>query len=193
MIKFFCDRCGKEIDDIVNSFKGEIIAKDSFGNKLLKFCENEYHLCDKCNEAFKILPLEISDFIHLSDRELDKELDISRYIFNVGDEVITSTGEVGTITDVCTCDFCAERGFYEPRVKTLIGTGTIYITDIDKNNSFKNFYKIGQYTFGNLDRDSVEYDIVRTKQRLKNLHNELEIYTQQLNNIKHFEKKRRGE
>ena len=187
MIKIFCDRCGKEIDDVVNTIEGEkTVAKDNNGNKLIEFGASQYHLCDKCNEVFQISQLGISDFIRLSD----KELDLLYCAFHIGDEVITSTGEVGTITYICTCDFCKESGFYEPQVKTLLGTRTIYITDNDKKNNFRNFYKIGRNMFGNLDRDSIEYDVARVKERLEDLYNELEIYNQQLNNVKHFENKK---
>lgn len=72
MIKIFCDRCGKEIDDVVNTIEGEkTVAKDNNGNKLIEFGASQYHLCDKCNEVFQISQLGISDFIRLSDKELD--------------------------------------------------------------------------------------------------------------------------
>ena len=40
--------------------------------------------------------------------------------FKIGDEVITSTGEIGRIVGICTCDLCKRRGFYEPRVEFTI-------------------------------------------------------------------------
>ena len=66
----------------------------------------------------------------------------SNYDFKIGDEVITSTGEVGRIIDICICDLCKRRGFYEPRVEFIIG-GARYISNNDKKDNFCSYYKIG--------------------------------------------------
>ena len=89
--------------------------------------------------------------------------------FKVGDEVITSTGKVGRIIDICTCDRCKERGFFEPKVGVEIGDGAIYITDNDKRVNFRSFYKIGDKVFGNIDEDDVLYDIEFAKERIQEL------------------------
>lgn len=99
MVKYFCDRCGKEI--------------------------NSGNLCDKCEY---------------------EELTCG---FKIGDEVITSDGCVGIITDFCTCSKCKERGFYEPEIEMKVGS-QIYITDTDKSDRFKDYYKIGDKIFGNI-------------------------------------------
>lgn len=39
---------------------------------------------------------------------------MNNYNFKVGDKVVTVYGETGVIVDICTCDNCKERGFYEP-------------------------------------------------------------------------------
>ena len=49
-----------------------------------------------------------------------------------------------------------KRGFYEPRVEMEIGLYDIYITDSDKNNGFKSFYRIGDQVFGNVDEEGFE-------------------------------------
>ena len=100
MIKYFCDRCGKEI---------------SSGN-----------LCEACGY---------------------EELTCG---FKVGDEVITSDGRVGAITDFCTCSSCKKRGFYEPEIEMKIGSQT-WMTDTDKKNGFECYYKIGKRVFGNIN------------------------------------------
>lgn len=75
--------------------------------------------------------------------------------FKIGDEVITSTGKVGRITHICTCDSCKDRGFYEPRVEVDIGNEPIHITVNDKRDNFSSFYKIGDKVFGNIDEDTL--------------------------------------
>ena len=104
--------------------------------------------------------------------------------FKIGDEVITSTGKVGRITHICTCDFCRDRGFYEPTVEVEIGNNAIYITDSDKRNNFRSFYKIGDQVFGNIDEDDVLYNIKSTKEQIKELQSELIELEAQLNVVK---------
>lgn len=77
----------------------------------------------------------------------------NKYIFHVGDEVITDDGRVGKITSICTCDRCQSRGFYEPTID--FGDGYYnYITHWDENDGYSRYYKIGDYIFGNLDLES---------------------------------------
>lgn len=142
MIKYFCDRCGKEITGNAG------VTADSA-------C-----LCEEC---------------------MENEL---TYGFKVGDEVITSTGQVGRITDICTCDQCKERGFYEPVVEVEVGNSSIWITDNDKRVGFRSFYKIGDQVFGNLDEDDVLEDISITKREIRELQEELIQYDAQLNVVK---------
>ena len=142
MIKYFCDRCGKEITGNAG------VTADSA-------C-----LCEEC---------------------MENEL---TYGFKVGDEVIISTGKVGKIIDICTCNQCKERGFYEPVVEVEIGNGSIWITDNDKRVGFKSFYKIGDQVFGNLDEDGVLQDISTTKREIRELQEELIQYNAQLNIVK---------
>lgn len=92
----------------------------------------------------------------------------NKYIFHVGDEVITDDGRVGNITSICTCERCAERGFYEPTVDFGEGYNyNNYITHWDNEDGYSKYYKIGNYTFGNLDLESVESMIDRLEERLE--------------------------
>ena len=104
--------------------------------------------------------------------------------FKIGDEVIMSTGEVGRITDICTCDFCRDRCFYEPTVEVEIGNDAIYITDNDKRNNFSSFYRIGDQVFGNIDEDAVKDSIKSVKDQIKKLQYELIELTSQLDIVK---------
>jgi hypothetical protein len=86
-----------------------------------------------------------------------------KYIFHVGDEVITKHGRVGKITSICTCERCEERGFYEPTVD--FGDGYYnYITHWDEEDEFSHYYKIGDYVFGNLDLES-QQELISTLER----------------------------
>ena len=165
MIKVFCDRCGKEITDNVNTVTEETEAKSYDNTVLMKFAGVSYQYCNEC---------------------MENELNCG---FKVGDEVITSTGEVGKIIDICTCDKCRKRGFYEPTVEVEIGNNSIYITDNDKRNNFSSFYKIGDKVFGNLDEEDLLYDIKSTKEEVRKLQLKLIELDGQLNMINILKKK----
>ena len=160
MIKVFCDKCGKEITDNVNTVIEETEAKNGCNNTVMKFASASYQYCDEC---------------------MEKGLTCG---FKIGDEVITSTGEVGTIISFCTCQFCKERGFYEPTVEDVIGNDPIYITDIDKRNGFSSFYKIGDKVFGNIDEDAVKDSIKSVKEQVYKLQSALIELTSQLEVVK---------
>ena len=165
MIKIYCDKCGKEITDNVNKVIEEIEAKDCCGNTVMKFTSASYQYCDEC---------------------MEKGLTCG---FKVGDKVITSTGEVGKIISFCTCQFCKERGFYEPTVEVEIGNDPIYITDNDKRNNFSSFYKIGDRVFGNIDEDAVKDSIKSVKEQVYKLQIELIELNSQLDVISVLKKK----
>ena len=155
MIKVFCDKCGKEITDNINQNTEEIKAVNG-RSVVINFISDSYRYCDEC---------------------MENDLTCG---FKVGDEVITSTGEVGKIISFCTCQFCKERGFYEPTVEDEIGNDPIYITNIDKRNGFSSFYKIGDKVFGNIDEDAVKDSIKSVKEQIKKLQHELIELTSQL-------------
>ena len=124
MIKYFCDRCGKEI---------------SSGN-LCEECEYEELTCG----------------------------------FKVGDEVITDDGRVGIITDICDCERCKKRGFYEPRVEMKLGS-QVYITDTDKKNGFISYYKIGDKIFGNIDDQYLYSHLKEYTEAIKEIEAQLDV------------------
>ena len=155
MIKFYCDQCGKEITDNVNKEAEETKAIDLYGNVVAKWT-NTLHCCDEC-----------------------KYNDLTCG-FKVGDEVITSIGQIGKITSICDCENCEERGFYEPTVETEDGD-IIYLTDNDKRVNFRSFYKIGDQVFGNIDEECILDDIKRKKAEINNNQKELIQLEAQLN------------
>lgn len=77
------------------------------------------------------------------------------YDFKVGDKVITDEGIIGVITDICTCEKCKERGFYEPTWVCDDDGGVNYITLYDLKQGFYGYYQIGDYRFNKFDKDSV--------------------------------------
>ena len=165
MIKVFCDKCGKEITNNINTVIEEAEAKNCCDNTVMKFASASYQYCDEC---------------------MENDLTCG---FKIGDEVITSTGEVGRIIDICTCDRCKERGFYEPTVEVEIGNNSIYITDNDKRNNFSSFYKIGDRIFGNIDEDAVKDSIKSVKEQVYKLQNEHIELNSQLDVINILKKK----
>ena len=68
------------------------------------------------------------------------------YEFSVGDRVVTTFGEIGTITNICTCNACKTRGFCEPCWVDTTGE-THYITVSDLWSEFSTFRQIGKYHF----------------------------------------------
>ena len=148
MIKIYCDKCGKEITDNVNVFSDDTEIRDGH-NVLVSYRGKTLYYCDECRYG---------------------DLTCG---FKVGDQVITSTGQVGKIADICTCDQCEDRGFYEPVVEVEIGIGSIWITNNDKRVNFRSFYQIGEQIFGNIDEQCVVDDIRRKKDEIKNNQKEL--------------------
>lgn len=84
-------------------------------------------------------------------------------LFNIGDEVITSDGRKGKIVDICHCEGCGRRGFYEPKVLYDEYDEVEYITNDDKERNFCDFYKIGNTVFGNSDISKIDFDISEYK------------------------------
>lgn len=142
MIKYYCNRCNKEIKDNSNQ----------------RLCEECYNL-------------------------------LYEYDFQVGDEVITSIGEVGIIDYICKCVHCKERGFYEPHVISQ-GSEFILITNNSKENGFKNFYKIGKYTFGNINIKGAQSAYDYACKNFENAKIKLEKATNALSRVKKLSEKR---
>ena len=97
-------------------------------------------------------------------------------LFNIGDEVITSDGRKGKIVDICYCEECERRGFYEPKVLYDEYDDVEYITNVDRDYNFDDFYKIGNTVFGNADISKIDSEfsehnrlVALWKKRRKNL------------------------
>lgn len=178
MIKYFCDRCGKEIDKIVKAIP--IYAYDGNGVKIMDF--GVKHICEECDQKLNSIKSQLKHEEDIFDMS-DEDIELLRYTFKVGDKVITSDGRTGTITSICDCERCKKRGFYEPDVEMNFGVGRIWITDTDKENGFLNFYQIGDYVFGNVDAEASE----RIRKRIAELKHEVIEYETQLNMMKKLE------
>lgn len=181
-VKYFCDRCEREFKS--NRLVVPIYAYDALGIKLAH-CGNKI-LCDECAEIFESVKDYLEheeDFFDMTDNDIA----LIEYGFRVGDIVVTDAGEIGFIEDVCDCDKCRERGFCEPKVKTVYGNNAIYITDIDKSNGFASFYQIGKYKFGNLNKEYVVSGIECTSKVIEEAKKRLEKYDEQLERIKTLE------
>lgn len=163
MVKLICDKCCEEVSNLHRVIE-YTEAKDAFGSTLMQWYKHTHELCDKCHDRFERSNLDVADFMNCSIEELLLFDDA----FKVGDEVITSTGQVGTIVDICTCDDCKERGFYEPTVEMTDGE-VMYVTDRQKNNGFSNFYKIGNHIYGNINEETLLSDINQTKNKMLEL------------------------
>lgn len=144
MIKCFCDRCGKEIAGKVNEYTDTTEAINPHTQKVVATWKTVEHICDECEQ---------------------KDLTCG---FKVGDKVITDDGRTGTIADICTCDRCKERGFYEQTVDFDEGY-TDYIMISDKKDGFKSYYKIGNHVFGNINEESIDKELEEISERYNRL------------------------
>ena len=150
MIKFYCDKCGKEITDNVNTDTEETEVFDSHGNLLCKIRGKTLHICNKCQY---------------------NELTCG---FKIGDEVITNDGRIGVIVDICTCQSCKNRGFYEPKIQ--YNNGDIdYMMISDKNNGFKSYYKIGDHIFGNLKDEHLLSRMAALRKEMQEIEEQLAV------------------
>lgn len=141
MIKIYCDKCGECIDTLVYQVPKTEYIKNSMGQRIGKFEKNNSFVCEKC---YKLEPS-----------------------FEIGDEVITATGQKGWIVDICKCNNCKSRGFYELKVKIESGIDKyIYITDADKRDGFSDFYRIGNYFYRNINKQELLSQIADKKQEL---------------------------
>ena len=98
----------------------------------------------------------------------------SDYNFKVGDEVITTEGVRGIMSDICTCSRCYNRGFFEPTWIDDSGDYN-YITLFDKECGFHGYYKIGEYKFHNFDKNEVLREMTSHERELKKLRGQLKL------------------
>lgn len=89
--------------------------------------------------------------------------------FKKGDIVIDTNGRVGYIKDVCYCDKCKERGFYEFEINWIDNPEEYdYASVYDfKMGLEKRFTRIGEYTFekkkSNVVKEIEEIKILKPK------------------------------
>lgn len=164
MIKYFCDRCGKETKKEAR-FIPKDVARGGISNSVMFVFDNGI-LCEKCAEKFDAIKDKLKheeDIFNMTEEEIR----LLRCSFKVGDKVITADGRTGTITSICTCERCKERGFYESEVD--FGDYTDYIMISDKEDGFKSYYQIGDRVFGNLDEESVIKELEEIGERYNKL------------------------
>ena len=178
MIKLICDKCAEEVLGLHTEFDTEEV-RDTHGILSRLLDRGKYELCNKCYEQYKRLGISISEYM----KKPLNELNLLDSTFKVGDEVITADGRVGVVKSICDCERCRERGFYEPEVELTIGHDTIWITDYDKGNGFKRFYKIGDKLFGNIDEDA-SYNLRDCINKCKKEISDSEAQLEMLNKIK---------
>lgn len=165
MIKYFCDRCGKEIQDEGRQIYTGVY--DALG-VFITTVGAPKHLCNECSIKLEEIKDELEHEEDIFDMT-DDDIELLRYTFKVGDNVCTADGRTGVISEICTCDHCKERGFYEPTIKFDDGS-TNYIMISEKNNGFKSYYFIGDRVFGNLDDESINKEIKECQNKLMQLY-----------------------
>ena len=147
MIKYFCDRCGKETKIAITM---PIYVHDGKGNVINQIDSKD--ICEDCAKKLAEVKDELVKKHYLQDFLLmsDEDIELLRYVFKVGDKVIASDGLTGIVKEVCTCSECKRRGFYELTVEMEDGS-VDYVMVTDKKRGFDAYYSIGDRIFGNLD------------------------------------------
>jgi hypothetical protein len=139
------------------------------------------YFCNNCGKEIKgnvNTVTEEYDTLHYCD---ECQYNVLACGFKVGDEVITDDGYVGKIIDICTCDDCRSRGFFEPEVEFNDGN-TEYIMISDKKDGFQSFYKIGDQIFGNLDDSYLLARLSALKAEIQELETRLAVVNKLKNN-----------
>ena len=77
------------------------------------------------------------------------------YEFHVGDYVEDADGHVGYISEICTCEKCKERGWYEPSIRYTDGTED-YISNYDVDGIPVYYKRIGAYDFTKKRKKKIE-------------------------------------
>lgn len=104
-------------------------------------------------------------------------MNIKDYKFNIGDTVITTEGEEGVIVDICKCDKCRSRKFYEPIwvSKSKDDNCENYITNYQAKYGFEEFYQIGKYHFNDFDKAEVLKQMNYYEGKANQLKNQLKL------------------
>ena len=73
MIKIYCDKCGKEITDNVNTVTEETRAKNCCDNMAMKFTSGSCQYCDKCMEKGLTCGFKVGDEAEKVLKERERE------------------------------------------------------------------------------------------------------------------------
>ena len=112
--------------------------------------------------------IQYSEYVKLSFEEIQIpnrliENNIPDIKFHIGDFVEDRDGKIGYISDICHCDECKERGFFEPTIQYLDGTSD-YISNYSVKRISKDYKQIGIQKF---DNDYFEKEIENLKHQLE--------------------------
>lgn len=93
--------------------------------------------------------------------------------FNVGDKVITYDGIQGRIVDICHCQHCKDKGFFEPIIEFENGQRTS-ITLSDVKNGCMAYYLIGKQVLGNkIEKEELQKQLAELEDRKKLLRKQI--------------------
>lgn len=76
------------------------------------------------------------------------------YEFHVGDYVEDVDGRVGYISEICTCEKCKARGWYEPSIRYTDGTED-YISHYDVDGIPTYYKRISTYDFTKKEKKKI--------------------------------------
>lgn len=94
---------------------------------------------------------------------IQKENNVTDIKFNIGDFVENRDGRIGYISDICHCDECKRRGFFESTIRYLDGTSD-YISNYSVKHVSQDYKQIGTQKF---DNDYYEKEIESLKHQLE--------------------------
>jgi hypothetical protein len=105
------------------------------------------------------------EYVNLFFKEvhIPKKNNVTDMKFNIGDFVENRDGRIGYISDICHCDECKKRGFFEPTIQYSDGTSG-YISNYSAKHVSKDYKQIGIQKF---DNDYYEKEIESLKHQLE--------------------------
>ena len=135
----------------------EVRVKLSNAHNIIKEYENLGYRFIESKQGIEYVKLFFEE-VHIP-----KENNITDIKFNIGDFVKNRDGRIGYISDICHCDECKKRGFFEPIIQYSDGTSD-YISNYSIKYVSKGYEQIGTQKFNN---DYYEKEIERLKYQLE--------------------------
>lgn len=103
---------------------------------------------------------------------------IDKYNFKVGEEVIDTYGRKGTIIEVCHCEQCEARGFYEPIIEWEYCLTPDMPSNLAEAKGFPSIHSIGNRIFNDYELDFAKSEILKYQDEIKACEEQIKYISQ---------------